>query len=146
MKTTIKFLTVLAVAAFSSAGFARNTIATYSIQAALSSPQAKRAALGNSVRFYFGNQPHGKIIKNLGSTRTNRKTNAFLKSDEKACEWAFLSALKALRGHALAAGGNAVINIKSNYKNHLTSHNTRYTCGAGATTAGVALVGTIVKL
>ena len=43
-------------------------------------------------------------------------------------------------------GGNAVINIKSNYKNVEFTSETEYECGAGAVTGGVAFVGEIVKL
>ncbi len=68
------------------------------------------------------------------------------KSDEKACNWAFLSAMIALRDRALNEGGNAVVNIKSNYKQNEMSSNTEFECHAGAIMSGVALKGTVVKL
>ncbi len=46
-----------------------------------------------------------------------------------------------LKQRANDLGANAVINIKSNYRNNLTSSETQYTCGAGAIMSGVALVG-----
>jgi uncharacterized protein YbjQ (UPF0145 family) len=98
------------------------------------------------VSFYFGNQPHPEIIKNLGEDRTNKKTNAFNKSDKEACEWVMLSALLQLKERAQSLGANAVVNIRSNYKNNETSSDTEYTCGAGAIMAGVALIGTFVTL
>ena len=58
----------------------------------------------------------------------------------------FLSAVLALQERARAEGGNAVINIKSNYKDHLTESATEFTCGAGALIAGVALKGDVVTL
>ncbi|MDE1308731.1 hypothetical protein L9W77_17725 [Vibrio aestuarianus] len=75
-----------------------------------------------------------------------KKTNAFNKTDEEACNWVFLSAMIALKDRAIKEGGNAVVNIKSNYKNNLTSSNDTFQCGAGAVMAGVALSGEVVKL
>jgi hypothetical protein len=51
-----------------------------------------------------------------------------------------------LRDRARREGGNAVINIKSNYKNNLTSSDDAFQCGAGELTAGVALIGTVAKI
>lgn len=129
----------------SSSAFARDTVQAVSIEAALSTEKAK-AALGEDVAFFFGDQSPGAIVKEFGEIKTNKKTNAFGKSDSDACQWAFLSAMIALRDRALQDGGNAVINIKSNYKNNLTSSESTFQCGAGGIVAGVALVGTVVKL
>ena len=124
---------------------ARDTIGSYSIDEAMSLEKSK-SALGNDISFYFGGQKHGKIEKNFGEYKTNRKTNAFNKTDREACQWVFLSAMISLRDRARHEGGNAVINIKSNYKNNLTSSDDSFQCGAGALIAGVALVGSVVKL
>jgi uncharacterized protein YbjQ (UPF0145 family) len=51
-----------------------------------------------------------------------------------------------LQDRARKEGGNAVVNIKSNYRNELTESPTEFTCGAGAVIAGVALVGDVVTL
>lgn len=98
------------------------------------------------VSFYFGDQKHGKIIKTHGKYPTNKKTNAFNKSDSQACNWAFLSALKSLNTRAKKEGGNAVVDIRSNYKGDNTSSATTFKCGAGTFVAGVALIGTVVTL
>lgn len=124
---------------------ARDSIGAYSIKEALELEQAK-SRIGSNVKFYFGKQKHAKVIKKFGEFRSNKKTNAFGKTDEAACQWAFLSALISLRDRATREGGNAVINIKSNYKNNLTSSEKDFQCGAGAFVAGVALVGNVVKL
>jgi len=128
-----------------STAHARNTVAEYSIKDALSGAKAQ-SKLGDEVRFYFGEQVHEKVAKRFFQARTNKKTNAFGKSDERACQWVFLSAMLALRDRALLEGGNAVINIRSNYKRKLTSSDETFRCGAGALIAGVALVGDIVVL
>jgi len=102
--------------------------------------------IGNDIQFFFATQKHGKVISNKGEIKINKKTNAFNKSDQEACEWVFLSAMIALKSAALKSGANAVINIKSNYKNNLTSNDKTFQCGAGAFIAGVALVGEVVVI
>jgi len=129
-----------------SISWARDDIKDYSIKAVLDSEQAK-AKLGNDVKFYFGNQkPKGKIVKKFLTVSTNKKTNAFNKSDEEACQWVFLSAMITMRNRAIQEGGNAIIDIRSNYRNNLTSSDTTFKCGAGAFVAGAALRGTIVTI
>ncbi len=102
--------------------------------------------LNGTVKFYFGNQNHPKVLAKLGTNFTNRKTNAFGKSDETACNWAFLSAMVQLEKHATELGANAVINIVSYYKKDVFSSQTEFECHAGALMAGVALKGDFVKI
>jgi uncharacterized protein YbjQ (UPF0145 family) len=128
---------------FSSSSYARDDVNDYSIKEALNSAAEGKL---NDVKLFFGKQKHGKVIAKKGPVKVNKKTNAFNKSDAEACEWVFLSAVIALQKKALKKGGNAVINIKSNYKNNLTSSNKTFQCGAGAIMAGVALTGEIVTL
>ncbi len=145
MKNRITVLLFIVISITAQSSWARNEIQDFSIQDTLSQEQAKEK-LGDDVRFYFGNQKHGAIQKNWGEVGTNKKTNAFLKSDQEACVWAFISAMLALKNRALKEGGNAVIDIKSNYKGNETVSETTFQCGAGNIIAGVALKGTIVKL
>jgi uncharacterized protein YbjQ (UPF0145 family) len=102
--------------------------------------------LDGSVKFYFGDQPSPQVLTNLGSDVSNRKTNAFGKSDEKACNWAFLSAMVALEKRAQQLDANAVINIVSYYNKKVMSSATEFECHAGAIIAGVALKGEFVKI
>ncbi len=125
--------------------FARDDIESYSIRDVLKLKKSKEI-LGDDIKFFFGNEVHGKILKRFGNFRSNRKTNAFAKSDLKACQRAFLSAMISLRDRAVLEEGNAVINIKSNYRNELTSSEETFQCGAGFLMAGVALVGTVVTI
>lgn len=146
MKNLIRFIAPIALFAAVSSAEARDDILSFSIQNALASDQAK-AILGTNVQFYFGDQqPNAKIKRTIGEYRTNRKTNSVGKSDLTACEWVFISTLKALRDSAKEAGGNAIVNIQSNYKNNLTSSNDTFQCGAGGLMAGVALQGDVVVL
>ncbi|MDW7552349.1 MULTISPECIES: excinuclease ABC subunit A [Azospirillum] len=137
-------LTVMIVTANFPA-LARDERLMFPVEAALSTAAAQ-GKLDRGVRLYFGDQKHPKTVANLGEWATNKKTNAFNKSDREACEWVFLSAVLELQERARKQGGDAVINIKSNYKNTETVSSTEYMCGAGSIMAGVALKGTVVKL
>tara|TARA_R110001599_G_scaffold26935_23_gene95115 strand:- start:2136 stop:2588 length:453 start_codon:yes stop_codon:yes gene_type:complete len=146
--TIMKKAAILAFSALvfcSSHSFARDSIRAYSISSIMSSEVAK-SKLGTDVSFYFGDQSYGKAIKDFGGFKTNKKTNAFAKSDEDACNWVFLSAMISLKERAIKEGGNAVVDIKSNYKNNLTSSSETFQCGAGAVMAGIALTGKVVTL
>ena len=124
---------------------ARDTKYLLPIAAALEVKEAKDRLEG-SIKFYFGDQSTPPIITKLGSDVSNRKTNSFGKSDEKACNWAFLSAMVALEGRARELGANAVVNIVSYYKKDVMSSTTEFECHAGAIIAGVALKGDFVKI
>lgn len=124
---------------------ARDEHNMYPLEDALNTPAAKEK-LDPSVKLYFGQQPTPKVAKELGEWKTNKKTNSFNKSDKEACEWVFLSAVLELQERARNEGGNAVVGIKSNYKNIERSSETEYMCGNGALMAGTAFKGTVVKL
>jgi uncharacterized membrane protein len=124
--------------------WARNTIHQYSIREVMEKPE--NASRLKGVSFYFGEEAHPRIKADYGEFRTNKKTNAFNKSDLEACQWVMMSALLQLHQRALSMGANAVVNVKSNYKDVEVSSETEYTCGAGTTVAGVALIGTVVVL
>jgi uncharacterized protein YbjQ (UPF0145 family) len=115
------------------------------IAAALADDTSKDR-LGDSVKFFFGNQPVPPVLAKLGSNSTSRKTNAFGKSAERACNWAFLSAMLALEKRAHELGANAVINIVSNYGNVENSSATEFECHVGGIMAGVAFKGEFVKI
>ncbi|MDO3382073.1 excinuclease ATPase subunit [Gilvimarinus algae] len=102
--------------------------------------------LDSDVKFYFGKQSYPTPSKKLGEYVTNKKTNAFNKSDEEACRWVMLSALLQLQERAQSEGGNAVVDIRSYYKKNEVSSETEYECHAGNIMAGVALIGRVVKI
>ncbi|WP_118183568.1 excinuclease ABC subunit A [Paraburkholderia phosphatilytica] len=123
--------------------FARDTIGNYPVDAALASEPGK---VTDDIKLYFAGQQHPAVAHSFGNFATNKKTNSFGKSDEKACQHVFLSAVIELQQRARAEGGDAVINIVSNYHNEERESATEFTCGAGAIIAGVALKGDVVKL
>ena len=126
-------------------GQARDTLHTFDVSEVLKRG-VDQGILLSTVKLYFAGQVHPPVTKAFGEYRTNKKTNAFNKTDQEACEWVLFSALKQLQERAVDLGGDAVIDIKSNYKNREFASATQYQCGAGNVIAGVALKGTVVKL
>jgi len=102
--------------------------------------------LDPSIQLYFGNQTHAKIKTVYGKYTSNKKTNAFNKIDEEACQRAFLSALLTFQQRVKTEGGNAVVEIENFYKKQPFSSESEYECHAGAVIAGTALRGKVVKL
>ena len=123
---------------------ARTTLHQFPVASVLEEPGFASQIAG--VTFYFGESPHPAVTRELGEYRTNKKTNAFNKSDIEACNWVFKSAILALHQRAVGLGANAVVNIRSNYKNNVTVSDSEFTCGAGSVVAGVALIGDFVVI
>src|SRR5262245_44950530 len=128
-----------------SAADARDTHTKFPLEPALAKAQAS-GKLAPDIKLFFGTQKYPKPTAQLGEARTNKKTNFFNKTDVEGCEWAFLSAMISLTQYAQRVGGNAVVNIRSNYKNVPFSSETEYECGAGNVTGGTAFIGDVVKL
>jgi len=146
MKNLVSSLVVLVVAlSVTWPAQARDTKLLLPIAAAMAMPETKEK-LGDSVKFYFGSQTSPKILKNFGNGVSNRKTNSATKSDVKACNWAFLSALIDLQAGAKEEGANAVTHVVSYYKKQEMSSPTLFECHAGAVVAGVALKGDYAKI
>ncbi len=121
---------------------AREDILTLPLDELLASDDAKQALL--DVPIFFAGQPHPAVEASKEVT-TSRKTNAFNKSDEEACRWVMLSALKVLQDAAQKGGYDAVANIKSNYDHNEFASSTEYQCGAGTFIAGAALKADLVR-
>lgn len=145
MKLLIPAIGALTLTLCSMNSFARDDVQEYSIADALATEQAKNI-LGTDIQFFFGDQAHPEVVKHFSEYSSNRKTNGANKSDREACEWVFLTTMKTLKERAQSLGANAVINIKSNYRNNLTTSNTTFKCGSGAFVSGVALVGEVVTI
>ena len=124
---------------------ARDTKVMRPVADAMATPDAK-ARLNMGVQFFFGSTAHPPIAQSFGEFMSNKKTNGTNKSDKEACEWAFLSAMLSFQQRAVSVGGNAVINIKSYYKQNEVSSETQYECGSGALMSGVTFKGEVVKL
>ena len=122
---------------------ARNDFVDLPAETAAKSSAAKGLL---DVPYFLAGQKHPAVAKELGEFRTNKRTNAFNKSDEEACQIAFLSGVIALQERARKEGGNAVIDIKSVTKNNDLTSATDYRCVVGAIVANVALSGKVVQL
>ena len=135
-------LTILATLLVSGCG-SLNKPLPYPIADALAVPEYKQDLKG--MKFYFGNQSHPPVAKSFGVKTTAQRASKDNEGNED-CARAFASALIRLRSVALREGGDAVINIKSNWKHNEVSSETYYQCATGALMSGVALKGEVVKL
>lgn len=115
------------------------------IEAALKSDEAKQK-LDPKFRIYFGKQAHPKVEKSLGETAMKRSTTMSASDDYDPCVHAFVRAMLDFQERARAAGGNAAVNVRSNYKNNEVSSETEYTCVSGSLVTAVAFKGEMVKL
>lgn len=141
MKKLIQFAVVMSIMGVTTLAQARDTAHYLSVQEALNSSEAKQI-LDPNVEVVFGSSKGQVIKQNLIS---NRKTNAFGKSDEQACRWAFLSAVKQFQEQAIKNNAHKVVNLMSYYKKNTYSKNGEYECHAGALMAGVTLKGDIAR-
>ncbi len=138
-------LTLSLCSLFSVNAAARDDGLRLSIDDAMASNNFK-SKLDGKVKLFFADQHYPVPTAQRGEFTTSKKTNAFNKSDQEACEWALLSALLTLQQRAVTEGGNAVVDIVSNYKHVEFSSATEYECHAGNLMAGVALKGRVVTL
>lgn len=122
---------------------ARTTFLDLEINGAVESETGRNKLL--DVPFFFAGQKHPEISQSLGTFKSNKKTNAFNKSDEAACEIAFLSAVIQFQHRARQMGADAVVDLKSITKHNNLESATQYRCAAGNVVANVALTGTVVK-
>lgn len=140
-----KMILAAALLAASFSATAADKMIKFPIADALAANDAQ-ARLGDSVKFYFADQPTPKVLSRITSDKTSQRTNGFGKSSDKACNWVFLSAMLALQKRAHEVGANAVINIVSNFKDVEMASQTEFECADGAIMAGVALKGDFVKI
>jgi hypothetical protein len=124
---------------------ARDTVIQIPLADVLAMPEAQ-SSLDGSVKFFLAGQNHPKVIETKGSDVSNKKTNAFNKSDEFACRWTILSALIAFQDSARKQEANAVIDIVSYYRSEESRNASTIECHAGALMAGAALKGTYAKI
>ncbi len=144
MRKTAFVLTIMFVLGTVCTVYAADQKLRFSIKDAMENAKVKDVLL--DIPVYWGNQKHPKVLKNFGTFKTSKRTNAFLKSKESACQWALASALLVLQERVEKEGGNAIIALKSNIKNREFNSSEQYECLAGAVMVNVALKGTVVKI
>jgi hypothetical protein len=101
----------------------------------------KDGQLDGSVRFYLKGQAHNEARQTFAAAVSNKKTNAFGKGEEEACEWALRSVLISFQEKAKSQGANAVVDLISYYKKRPWTNKSQYECHVGALMAGVAMQG-----
>ena len=145
----MKKLHLLAVAALASSlcmsAQARNTEHNFPIKNVLENPNFQDK-LNANIKLVFGKPVAANAtVVGEGEYKTAKKTNSFNKTDQEACDWAFLSAIMALQSKAASLNADTVTNIKSFDNNGELSSDSEYRCRAGAMVSGVSLKGTMVK-
>lgn len=146
MRTIITAGVAIVALSSMSIAVARDDRLMFPVKDALAKGQTTKDKIDPGIRLYFGKQKTPAVEKKVGEWTSNKKTNAANKSDQEACEIAFVSAVISLQERAKKEGGDAVINIKSVYKNENVENDTEFLCGAGTFVSGVALRGTVVTL
>lgn len=143
-KALVLAATLLGSLAISTTAQARDTELMLPVAEVMNMPEA-RDQLDPNIRFIFAETP-GNVAEQHGNFVSNKKTNAFNKSDAEACRWVMLSALLSLQERVRSEGGNAVVNIESFYDREPNASRDNYECHAGMLMAGVALRGDVVTL
>lgn len=143
-KTLLLATALLGGLALASTSQARDTELMLPVENVMDMPEA-RDKLDADIRFIFADAPDN-VVEEHGNFVSNKKTNAFNKSDDEACRWVMLSALLSFQDRVRSEGGNAVVNIESYYDQEPNASKDQYECHAGALMAGVALRGDVVTL
>ena len=141
----LRAATVVAAVALALPAQARDERMLFDVDSVLASAEGKDR-FDDTVQFYFGDRTHSQPLQTFGVHTSERRTFAPVRTDAEACQRAFIEALASLRDTAKARGANAVVNIKSIYKNREFVSDTQYECRAGYFVTGVALEGRLVKL
>ena len=102
--------------------------------------------LNPNIKLFMKGEKHAKVIKKIGEYKSNKRSNAFGKSEQATCDTSFLSALIALQDRAEKEGGNAVIDIYTITKDKKFESAEQYSCLKGTMVSNVALMGTVVQL
>ncbi|WP_245806462.1 excinuclease [Francisella halioticida] len=125
--------------------YASNDIYNMEIKNAMDSmPKKVKTQLGD-FKFYFGKDSKPFEYTKGETIYTSNRSNGVLKSNLKACNWVFYSALIDLKKQAQAVNGKGVANIESNWKNNPTNNSKTFVCAEGLIMTGVALKGNIIR-
>ena len=127
------------------AAHAKDEQRLFDIAFVMGSPEA-RERFDDTIRFYWSGQAAPAPLQTFKIHTSERKTFLPTRTEREACDQSFVEALAALRDAARAVGANAVVEIKSLYKNREFRSPAEYECRLGYFAAGVTLEGTLVKL
>lgn len=135
----------LMAAAFCSPAQAKDERLLLPIAGALSST-AGRDRFDDTVQFMWADQAYAPPLQSFDIFTVERRTFAPVHTDEEACNAAFIDALADLRDHAKQMGANAIVAIKSIYRNREFRSETEFECRTGYLVDNVSLEGRTVKL
>ncbi len=146
MKFALRLLALIVpVMMLATPAAADDAVSTHEIANVTGNP-AYASEVGD-FRFFYGDARTPAVARVIeANAQTSLRTRKFGRSSEEACQWVMMSALIQLRDHAVSVGGNAVVNVRSNWRNVEWSSPTQYQCAAGFLMAGVALKGDVVSL
>lgn len=136
---------VMAAVAFAAPAQAKDERMLLDIATALATPDA-RDRFDETVQFLWADQQYPPPAQTFDIFTVEHRNFAPIRTDEETCYAAFIDALAALRDHAKDMGANAVVNIKSIYRNREFRSDTQFECRAGYMVNSVSLEGRIVKL
>ncbi len=122
---------------------ARNTDHVMPVQDAVQSELGRERL--SDVPFYFSGQDHPPVAEEVSVARSNRHTSGVFRSDERACQIAFLSALIQLQARAREERADAIVDIISVTRHRHLESPTEFRCIAGGTVVHVGLEGTLVR-
>ncbi len=123
--------------------WARADRVDYPVAGALATDLAKEAL--HNLPFAFTGASHSLVERNIATGFNDRTTRSIFRSDEYACQVAFLSALKGLQERAVQMGADGVVNIRSTTRGETFRSRDRFQCVVGYLLANVSLTGDFVS-
>ncbi len=142
LKVALSILFVVTIL-FTSSAIARNTKVELSVKTAVTEGEMSENLL--DVPYFMKGQKHPKVKKSFSTVKSNQKGRAFGRSDEEACQVAFINSLLSLQKRAQSEDADAIINIISVTRNNKFESATKFQCVAGTFVSHVALKGELVK-
>lgn len=136
---------LLALALGAPAAHARDEQRLYDVAAALATPQG-RDRFDDTIQFFWAEQDTPASQQSFSIHTSERKTFLPTRTEQEACDQSFIEALASLRDAARKIGADAVVGIKSLYKNREFRSATQYECRLSYFSASVTLEGRLVKL
>ena len=144
VKLVTSFLFIISILVCAVVAQAADRRLTLPVKTAFESAAAQENLL--DIPIYMKGQKHPPARNVSREFKSNKRTNGFNKSDERACDIAFLSAIIALQKRAQKEGGNAVIDVYSITKDVVYENAENYSCLAGNIVVNVALKGKVATI
>ncbi|PLX78466.1 MAG: hypothetical protein C0616_14330 [Desulfuromonas sp.] len=116
-----------------------------SVKDALQSDLAKDK-LDSGISFFMKGQSHPRASDETREFTANKRARKFGRSQEEACQYAFVSALIAFQQRADKEGRNAAIDLYSITKDKKFESSDQYSCLVGGMVANVAIRGKVANI